>query len=76
MRNGLALCGTAHWMFDRGLISVGDDYRLLLKDRAIPNNFFGLINDDRRLKLPRAPSNRPHPSFLKYHREQVFGIHA
>ena len=76
MRNGLALCGTAHWMFDRGLISVGDDYQLLLKDRAIPDNFFGLINDDRRLKVPRAPSNRPHPSFLKYHREHVFRTHA
>src|SRR5262249_15909438 len=25
IRNGLALSGTVHWMFDRGLISVGDD---------------------------------------------------
>ncbi|WP_420461711.1 HNH endonuclease [Candidatus Palauibacter sp.] len=76
MRNGLALSGTAHWMFDRGLISIADDYTLLLKDRAIPDNFTRLINDDRRLKLPRIPSNHPHPSFLKYHREQVFQAHT
>ena len=26
LRNGVALSSTFHWMFDRGLISVGDDY--------------------------------------------------
>ena len=30
LRNGVALCGTAHWMFDRGLISIADNYDLLL----------------------------------------------
>ena len=29
VRNGLALSGTVHWMFDRGLISIGDDYKIL-----------------------------------------------
>ncbi len=75
MRNGLALCGTAHWMFDRGLISVRDDYALLLKESAIPEPFFRIINDDRRLKLPAAPAQRPHPNFLRFHRKRVFGIH-
>ena len=76
MRNGLALSGTAHWMFDRGLISVADDYTLLLREGAIPGHFFRIINEDRRLKVPEAPSHRPHPNFLKYHREQVFQAHA
>ena len=30
VRNGLALSGTAHWMFDRGLLSIGDDYSILI----------------------------------------------
>src|SRR5207302_10438867 len=30
VRNGLALSGTIHWMFDRGLISIGDDLRILV----------------------------------------------
>ena len=76
MRNGLALCGTAHWMFDRGLISIADDYTLLLRDGAIPGDFLRIINEDRRLTVPDVPSHRPHPNFLKYHREQVFRIHA
>ncbi|WP_420438134.1 HNH endonuclease [Candidatus Palauibacter sp.] len=76
MRNGLALSGTAHWMFDRGLISIADDYTLLLREGAIPSHFFRIINEDRRLKVPDAPAHRPHPNFLKYHREQVFRNHA
>ena len=77
MRNGLALSGTAHWMFDRGLISVADDYTLLLREGAIPGHFFRIINEDRRLNVPDTPSHRPHPSFLRYHhREQVFRIHG
>ena len=27
VRNGVALSVTVHWMFDRGLISIGDDYK-------------------------------------------------
>ena len=76
MRNGLALCGTAHWMFDRGLISIADDYTLLLRDEAIPGHFLRLINEDRCVRVPDMPSSRPHPNFLRYHREEVFRIHA
>jgi len=36
VRNGIALSGTVHWMFDRGLISVDDDYTLLLAGSATP----------------------------------------
>lgn len=76
MRNGLALCSTAHWMFDRGLISIADDYTLLLREGAIPGHFSRIINEDRRLRVPESPSLRPHPTFLGYHREQVFRAHA
>ena len=76
MRNGLALCGTAHWMFDRGLISITDDYSLLLRERAIPDNFTRIINPNGRLTVPSLASLRPHPQFLKYHREHVFHARA
>ncbi len=76
MRNGLALCQTAHWMFDRGLISIADDYTLLLREGAIPGDFLHIINEDQRLKVPDMPLHRPHPNFLKYHREQVFRVEA
>ncbi len=35
VRNGLALSGTVHWMFDRGLISIDDDYSLIVAERGV-----------------------------------------
>ena len=42
LRNGVALSSTFHWMFDRGLISVGDDYGLLFKRGAVPGSVMAL----------------------------------
>ncbi len=71
VRNGLALSGTVHWMFDRGLISVDDDYGLLIAN-AVPETITRLINSERRLLVPSRPDERPHLQFLQYHRQQVF----
>ena len=38
VQNGIALSGTVHWMFDRGLISLGDDLKILkAKGHVRPN---------------------------------------
>ena len=31
VRNGIALSGTFHWLFDRGLLSIDDDYSILCR---------------------------------------------
>lgn len=72
VRNGLALSGTVHWMFDRGLISVDDDYGLLIASGGVPDIVTRLINPERRLLVPTRADDRPHSQFLQYHREQVF----
>lgn len=71
VRNGIALSGTLHWMFDRGLISVDDDYRVL-RAQSVPEDVARLIRPEARLLLPCDETLRPHPSFLRFHREQVF----
>ena len=70
--NGVALSSTFHWMFDRGLISIDDDYSLLLKRNAVPEGVLSLVKSDHRLRLPDQRIYRPHPRFLEYHREHVF----
>lgn len=72
LRNGIALSGTVHWMFDRGLISVDEDHSLLIAKDRMPDTVLRLIDPSHRLLLPARPEDRPHPQFLKYHREQVF----
>lgn len=73
VRNGLALSGTIHWMFDRGLLSIDEDGRsiLIAKDR-FPDTAERLIVPDRRLLLPSDVHALPHPAYLSYHRENVF----
>lgn len=73
VNNGLALSGTAHWMFDRGLVSLDDDLTVLISrhvnDRESLNR---LIRPDQKAIEPLDAALRPHPNFLAWHRENVF----
>lgn len=71
--NGLALSGTVHWMFDRGLIALGDDLEILLS-RQINDaeSVRALINKTGRARPPTRPIERPHPAYLRWHRENCF----
>lgn len=72
IRNGLALSATVHWMFDRGLISVDDDYSILIAKNRLPDTALRILNEDRRLILPQRADLRPHRHYLGYHRERIF----
>ena len=71
--NGLALSGTAHWMFDRGLIGLDENMAILVSRQANdPDSIRGIINRTGRALLPSRESDRPHPQFVRWHREQCF----
>jgi len=72
VRNGLALSGTVHWMFDRSLLSLDDDYTILMAKGRVPEPIHRLVNPDGGLKLPNRPEFRPHPQFFRFHRETIF----
>jgi putative restriction endonuclease len=71
-RNGLALSRTLHWMFDRGLVSLADDYRILVAGNGVPAQARGLLHGDYRAGVPAEVSLQPHRQFLAYHRERIF----
>jgi putative restriction endonuclease len=74
VRNGLALSGTLHWMFDRGLLSVADDMTILVSRNKVPSEVVErLIVPHGNLCLPGNPADWPHPQNLRWHRENVFG---
>jgi putative restriction endonuclease len=74
VRNGLALSGTLHWMFDRGLLSVADDGTILVSRNKVPGDVVDrLIVPSGRLVLPVERRDWPHPENLRWHRETVFG---
>jgi len=73
VNNGIALSGTAHWMFDRGLVSLGDDLEILISRHVNDADAVrGLINKSGRALMPRQAVERPHPRFLQWHREHCF----
>lgn len=75
VRNGLALSGTLHWMFDRGLISIAEDCETVLVSRnKVPDEVVRrLLRPDGKLWKPSDHRHWPSPVNLKWHRENVFG---
>jgi putative restriction endonuclease len=71
--NGIALSGTAHWMFDRGLISLSDDLQILISRQANDQDAVrAFVHQSGRAFPPLRASERPHPHFLHWHRENCF----
>jgi putative restriction endonuclease len=73
VNNGIALSGTAHWMFDRGLISLSDDLQILISRQV--NDFDAVrafVNRSGHAFPPARISERPHPHFLEWHRQHCF----
>lgn len=71
--NGLALSGTVHWMFDRGLLGLGDDLKILISRQVNDQEGIrAILNKDGRARPPVRQMNRPHPHFLSWHRQHVF----
>jgi len=71
--NGLALSGTAHWMFDRGLIGLDDNLRIIVSRQANDQDGIrSVINSSGRILTPSREADRPHLQFVRWHREHCF----
>jgi len=73
VNNGLALSGTVHWMFDRGLLSISDKYNILVSRHINDLDAIDhLLNNERSLILPQTREHWPHPRYLEWHRDECF----
>jgi putative restriction endonuclease len=73
VQNGIALSGTAHWMFDRGLIGFSDELEILVSRQVNDRSGIeAIINPTRKALAPGRVALRPHPAFLGWHREHCF----
>lgn len=73
IRNGIALSGTIHWMFDRGMISLSDELEILVSRHVNDvDRVWSLMSPDRKAVAPEQDNLRPHPSFLEWHRQNRF----
>ncbi len=75
-KNGIALCKNAHWLFDQGLWSLDDDYRVIVAHSAFDED----TRDQKSLRdfhgsqiaLPSDANLWPDPLHLAWHRENKF----
>lgn len=73
VNNGIALSGTVHWLFDRGLIGLDDDLRILVSRQVNdPDGIRAMINKTGYATPPCRSVDRPHPAFLAWHRTHCF----
>ena len=73
VRNGIALSGTVHWMFDRGLISLDDDLNILISRHVNdPGQIRCLLNTSGKALQPANQAQKPHPKFLEWQRQHCF----
>lgn len=78
VHNGLALSRNAHWMFDQGLWSVDDDFRVLVNERqfqeAGPDAFLLRNLRGRHLQFDPKAILRPDSRLLRLHRHKYLGL--
>ena len=73
VQNGIALSGTVHWMFDRGLLTLADDASIVLSNHI--NDVDGvrkILHPSGRARFPDNSQERPDPQFVRWHRENCF----
>lgn len=71
IQNGVALSATAHWLFDRYLISFDHDFHLLVSHNKVPSElrqFFPTSGE--RIRLPTDPTLHPRVDYVARHRER------
>ncbi len=73
VQNGIALSGTIHWMFDRGLVSIDEDASILVAKGSVADPVAErLLVADRKLLVPKSAALRPGENYIRWHRDNVF----
>lgn len=73
IRNGMALCKLCHWGFDEGLMSVSDDYAVVVSSQVAQahNTADTLLKlAEKNIHAPRDSTLWPYRAYLASHRER------
>ena len=74
IRNGISLCKSHHWAFDTGLISLNDDYKVIVsRSMSEQGPTEGILTQLRDKRIWTPEDNRYHPDrdALDWHRMRV-----
>lgn len=74
VRNGISLCQLHHWSFDKGLISVDRNYKVIVSDLMLERGPTAWLLSNLRGRLILLPDHEalyPAQEALKWHREEI-----
>ena len=75
-RNGMALCKNAHWLFDMGLWTLGDDYKVRVATTKFSESGSDVLllksMEGQKIRLPTDTKYWPDPIQLAWHRMNRF----
>lgn len=75
VQNGIALSATAHWLFDRHLISLDEGYGLLVSHNKVPSELLRLFPPSGHpIGLPRNQRLHPRREYVARHRERFASV--
>lgn len=71
--NGLCLCSFHDKAFDKGFLTINDNYKIIVTKRVIHDSVLNallIILNNNSIILPKQ--SRPNKEYLRYHRENIF----
>ena len=71
LRNGVCLCRLHHWAFDVGWFSLSDQVKIIVRESLPSEESYRFIGrfEGQFLEVPDQKAFKPHPTFLRAHRE-------
>lgn len=74
INNGISLCPNLHRAFDRGIITINSDYKVIVSDSfSENNNSYGIKQfQNKTITLPKKEEHWPLTSNFEWHRSNVF----
>jgi len=70
--NGICMSKNIHWAFDKGFFTIQDDLTIKVHPELIDTELNEF--DGKKIFEPVGTFFKPNPKYLKYHRENVFGL--
>lgn len=69
--NGISLCRLHHWAFDNGLLSIDNDYNVIIPDEIkYDKNYKDIYKfENKKILLPHKNQFKPHRIYLEAHRK-------
>ena len=70
--NGIALSRDMHWAFDKGLLTINDEFKVVIHGDVM-HTYLGDFHGEQ-IIVPTEPYFQPAKQFLAHHRELIFGL--